>query len=104
MRRTLTLVAVTAALLVPAGAASAESVTNASCNNGKGGNGSAWNGKGQLEHLKGFCGPLVPLPDPAPVVGGEGEDPDSDELTPTSKLKRRIIGAKYAPQIEAMYR
>ena len=30
--------------------------------------------------------------------------PDSDELTPTSKLKRRIIGAKYAPQIEAMYR
>jgi len=30
--------------------------------------------------------------------------PDSDELTPTSKLKRRIIGAKYASQIEAMYR
>jgi long-chain acyl-CoA synthetase len=29
--------------------------------------------------------------------------PDSDELTPTSKLKRRIIAAKYATQIKAMY-
>ena len=30
--------------------------------------------------------------------------PDSDELTPTSKLKRRGIHAKYAEEIEALYR
>jgi long-subunit acyl-CoA synthetase (AMP-forming) len=29
--------------------------------------------------------------------------PDGDELTPTSKLKRRGILSKYAPQIEALY-
>ena len=29
--------------------------------------------------------------------------PDSEELTPTSKLKRRGIHAKYAPEIDALY-
>lgn len=29
--------------------------------------------------------------------------PDSDELTPTAKLKRRVIHAKYAPDLEALY-
>jgi long-subunit acyl-CoA synthetase (AMP-forming) len=29
--------------------------------------------------------------------------PDFDELTPMMKLKRRLIAAKYAPQIEALY-
>jgi long-chain acyl-CoA synthetase len=35
---------------------------------------------------------------------GEEWLPDTEELTPTSKLKRRGIHAKYAEQIEAMYR
>ena len=30
--------------------------------------------------------------------------PDSDELTPTSKLKRRCIHALYAAEIEGLYR
>jgi long-chain acyl-CoA synthetase len=37
------------------------------------------------------------------TVLGDEWLPDSDELTPTSKLKRRVIVAKYAEQIEAMY-
>ena len=37
------------------------------------------------------------------TVLGDEWLPDSDELTPTSKLKRRVIVTKYARQIEAMY-
>jgi long-chain acyl-CoA synthetase len=37
------------------------------------------------------------------TVLGEAWLPDSDELTPTAKLKRRIIHGKYAPQIEELY-
>jgi long-chain acyl-CoA synthetase len=36
-------------------------------------------------------------------VLGEEWLPDSDVLTPTSKLKRRGIHARYAKEIEAMY-
>ena len=54
MRRTLAVLVTTAALLVPATAASA--APNASCNNDKGGNyertGQAYNGKG---HAAGDC-------------------------------------------------
>jgi long-chain acyl-CoA synthetase len=37
------------------------------------------------------------------TVLGEEWEPDSDVLTPTSKLKRRGIHARYADEIEAMY-
>jgi long-chain acyl-CoA synthetase len=37
------------------------------------------------------------------TVLGEEWLPDSEELTPTSKLKRRGVHAKYADQIEALY-
>ena len=37
------------------------------------------------------------------TVLGDEWLPDSDELTPTSKLKRRVIVEKYAAEIEAMY-
>ena len=37
------------------------------------------------------------------VLVGEEWLPDSDVLTPTSKLKRRGVNARYAAQIESMY-
>lgn len=37
------------------------------------------------------------------AVLGSAWLPDSDELTPTAKLKRRIIHVKYADQIEGLY-
>ncbi len=37
------------------------------------------------------------------VLVGEEWLPDSDMLTPTSKLKRRGVDARYASEIEAMY-
>ncbi len=52
MRRTLVGLVATAALLVPAIAASADSTSNASCNNGKGGNGAEWNGHGAAYESK----------------------------------------------------
>ena len=41
----------------------------------------------------------------AEEAGFSAEDwlPDSDELTPTMKLKRRPIAQKYASQIEGLY-
>ena len=37
------------------------------------------------------------------VLVGEEWLPDSDVLTPTSKLKRRGVNTRYAAEIEAMY-
>ena len=37
------------------------------------------------------------------VILGEEWLPDSEELTPTSKLKRRGVHAKYADEIESLY-
>ena len=37
------------------------------------------------------------------TLTGEEWLPDSDMLTPTSKLKRRGVNARYAEEIEAMY-
>ena len=45
----------------------------------------------QVEQIKKFC-----------LVGAEWL-PDSDVLTPTAKLKRRGVNARYATEIEAMY-
>ena len=36
-------------------------------------------------------------------VLGEEWLPDSEELTPTMKLKRRGVNSKYAEQIESLY-
>ena len=37
------------------------------------------------------------------VILGEEWLPDSEELTPTSKLKRRGVHTKYAAEIESIY-
>ena len=37
------------------------------------------------------------------TILGEEWLPDSDVLTPTSKLKRRGVNARYAEEIEALY-
>ena len=70
MRRTLTVVAVTAAMLIPAGAASATTHENASCNNGKGGNlsqtGHGDNGNGNSAGRSACDGTGIP-----PVSGGD---------------------------------
>jgi len=67
LRRTLAILVTTVAFLTPAAAASAEPLTNASCNNGKGGNyawtGHSYNGKGNSGKAV-DCG-TDPAPDPS---------------------------------------
>ena len=83
MRRTLTVVLATAALLAPAGAAFADQPVqrgpgfNASCSNGKGGNGATYSGNGNTAKAlaSGKCG-AVTVVDPKPVKPVE---PPKDE-------------------------
>jgi long-chain acyl-CoA synthetase len=44
-----------------------------------------------------------PRTTPVAAILAEEWVPDSDELTPTMKLKRGPIAQKYASQIEALY-
>jgi len=77
MKRTLALLAVTGAFLVPSTAAFAGNaehkpeLPNASCNNGKGGNGAAFNGHGNSGKAV-DCTVLIVLP---PGDGGSVEPP-----------------------------
>jgi len=79
MKRTLALLAVTGAFLVPATAASAGNaehkpdLPNASCNNGKGGNGAEYNGYGNSGKAV-DCASVVVTPPSDPV------DPPDEEL------------------------
>ena len=68
MRRTLTVAALAAAMLVPAAAASADPGFNASCSNGKGGNAhdAVYNGEGNTVKAK-SCLPDDPA-DLRPIV------------------------------------
>lgn len=72
MRRTLTVAALAAAMLVPAAAASADPGSNASCSNGKGGNSKGvYNGKGNTVKAE-KCGPTTE----GPTDPGDGGTPD----------------------------
>jgi len=74
MRRTLTVAALAAAMLVPAAAASADPGSsvgmNGSCSNGKGGNDhGAYNGRGNVGKAADRCGPSQGEPvDGTPVA------------------------------------
>ena len=88
MRRTLAVLVTTAAFLVPAGAASADTThANASCNNGKGGNyewtGHVDNGKGNGKgRAAGVCTVSTDAPDTEP--GTPVTEPDAPVTTPTT--------------------
>jgi len=82
MKRTLALLAVTGAFLVPATAASAGNaehkpdLPNASCNNGKGGNGAVFNGHGNSGKAVDCASVVVtPTPTPTPAPGDDSEAP-----------------------------